>query len=271
MITRNDPTFIPDVSEQRICWKTNPDMGSTNGGWGTSVLSYFTTHGVVSETECPYQSSSPDSFTYDSRLSGTGTLFKLGIGTLTMSGTNSFSGNVTVSMGMLDYNGNSTLPGGNYTVNGAAPNSGALNIGSLSHSIGSFQIAGNGGVTGTTWQQGDTNGDGVVDELDRDIWFSHVGLPQLSGALSAAAGVAAVPRAGHVCPVGGRAVGFAWFVAGRNADSGNGFPRRFRTVLWGTCGPCTRCTSGGGYTRHVPVLRFCTAGTRVADAMQANY
>ncbi len=60
MITRNDPTFVPDVSEQQICWETNPDMGSTNGGWGTAVLSYFSTHGVVSETECPYQSSSPD-------------------------------------------------------------------------------------------------------------------------------------------------------------------------------------------------------------------
>ena len=91
----------------------------------------------------------PDSFTYDSRLSGTGTLLKFGIGTLTMSGTNSFSGNLIVSMGMLDYSGNSTLPGGNYTVNGAALNCGTLNIGSLSHSIGSFQITGNGAVTGT--------------------------------------------------------------------------------------------------------------------------
>ena len=60
MITRNDPTFVPDVSEQQICWETNPDMGSTNGGWGTAVLSYFSTHGVVSETDVPYQSSSPD-------------------------------------------------------------------------------------------------------------------------------------------------------------------------------------------------------------------
>ena len=51
---------MPDVSEQQVCWETNPDMGSTGGGWGPSVLSYFTSHGVVSETECPYQSSSPD-------------------------------------------------------------------------------------------------------------------------------------------------------------------------------------------------------------------
>ena len=60
MLTRNDPLFQPDVSEQQVCWETNPDMGSTGGGWGPSVLNYFTSHGVVSETECPYQSSSPD-------------------------------------------------------------------------------------------------------------------------------------------------------------------------------------------------------------------
>ncbi len=59
-LTRNDPSFNPDVSEQHICWETNPDMGSTGGGWGPSVLNYFTTHGVVSESECPHQPSSED-------------------------------------------------------------------------------------------------------------------------------------------------------------------------------------------------------------------
>jgi autotransporter-associated beta strand protein len=59
-LTRNDSVYNPDVSEQHICWETNPDMGSTGGGWGSSVLNYFTSHGVVSEAECPYQSSSPD-------------------------------------------------------------------------------------------------------------------------------------------------------------------------------------------------------------------
>ncbi|MGA7702179.1 MAG: C1 family peptidase, partial [Thermoguttaceae bacterium] len=60
MLTRNDPNFAPQVSEEQIDWETNPDMGSTSGGSGQSVLNYFTTHGVVSGTECPYQSSSPD-------------------------------------------------------------------------------------------------------------------------------------------------------------------------------------------------------------------
>jgi fibronectin-binding autotransporter adhesin len=59
-LTRNDPSYDPDLSEQQICWETSPDMGSTGGGWGTAVLEYSTTHGVVSETECPYQPDNPD-------------------------------------------------------------------------------------------------------------------------------------------------------------------------------------------------------------------
>jgi hypothetical protein len=59
-LTRNDYLFNPDISEEHICWETNPDMGSTGGGWGYKVLNYSVTHGVVSEAECPYQPSSPD-------------------------------------------------------------------------------------------------------------------------------------------------------------------------------------------------------------------
>ena len=49
--------------------------------------------------------------------------------------------------------------------------------------------------TGGTWQQGDANHDGVVNGLDRDLWFSHVGLPPLT-VLSPAApsAVTAVPE-----------------------------------------------------------------------------
>ncbi len=57
-LTRNDASFNDDVSEQEVCWEQY--MGTTGGGWGTAVLTYFTTHGVVSATECPYVSSSPD-------------------------------------------------------------------------------------------------------------------------------------------------------------------------------------------------------------------
>jgi autotransporter-associated beta strand protein len=59
MITRNDPNFIPDLSEQQNCWENSPDMGSTAGGGGFDVIaSYFATHGDVSETECPVDSDS---------------------------------------------------------------------------------------------------------------------------------------------------------------------------------------------------------------------
>ncbi len=57
-LTRNDPTFSATASEQEVCWEQY--MGSTNGGGGQGVLTYFTTHGVVSQAECPYQSSSPN-------------------------------------------------------------------------------------------------------------------------------------------------------------------------------------------------------------------
>ena len=56
MLTRNDTTYQPDVSEQQIDWETNPDMGdSVNGGIQLKVFDYFTNHGVVLESECPTQ------------------------------------------------------------------------------------------------------------------------------------------------------------------------------------------------------------------------
>ncbi|MBN2223529.1 MAG: hypothetical protein JW765_02520, partial [Deltaproteobacteria bacterium] len=59
-LTRNDYAFNPNISEQQVCWETDPDMGSTGGGWGYKVLNYSVTHGIVSEAECPHQSSSED-------------------------------------------------------------------------------------------------------------------------------------------------------------------------------------------------------------------
>jgi hypothetical protein len=49
--------------------------------------------------------------------------------------------------------------------------------------------------TGTTWQQGDANNDGVVNGLDRDLWFTHAGLPPISGALPSGS-VAPLPEPG---------------------------------------------------------------------------
>ena len=82
--------------------------------------------------------------TFSDKLSGAGSLVKSGNGTLTMSGANTLSGNLTVSGGLLDYSGNSILPGGNYSITG-----GTLNIGSLSSSIGTLLVKGGGTVTGT--------------------------------------------------------------------------------------------------------------------------
>jgi fibronectin-binding autotransporter adhesin len=60
MITRNDWSYQPDISEQQVVWETNPDMGNTGGGYEMNALNYATTHGIVSDAECPYQPSSPD-------------------------------------------------------------------------------------------------------------------------------------------------------------------------------------------------------------------
>ena len=81
---------------------------------------------------------------FASQLSGSGMLSLPGYGTVTMTGANSFSGSIGITHGALDYSGNSILPAGNYTIAG-----GVLNIGSLSHSIGAFQVGSGGTVTGT--------------------------------------------------------------------------------------------------------------------------
>jgi fibronectin-binding autotransporter adhesin len=60
MLTRDDINFQPDVSEQHICWETSPEMGGTGGGWGTEVLNYFTSHGVVAESVIPHDPAHED-------------------------------------------------------------------------------------------------------------------------------------------------------------------------------------------------------------------
>ncbi len=53
-----------------------------------------------------------------------------------------------------------------------------------------------GAFIGTTWQQGDVNYDGVVDGSDRDLVLAHIGLPPIAGALPAVSGVTPVPEPG---------------------------------------------------------------------------
>ena len=71
--------------------------------------------------------------------------------------------------------------------------------------------------TGSTWQQGDANGDGVVNGLDRDLWYSHVGLPQLCRRRPAA-NLTAVPEPPRspFCPP--RCCS-SWLTPGRNGSS----------------------------------------------------
>jgi autotransporter-associated beta strand protein len=60
MLTRNDMTYQPNVSEQQLCWETNPDLGGTGGGMEMDALSYMTTHGVVADSVIPHQSAHED-------------------------------------------------------------------------------------------------------------------------------------------------------------------------------------------------------------------
>ena len=56
MLTRNDTTYKPDISEQQINWETNPDMGNmVTGGNAYKVFDYALNHSIVLELECPVQ------------------------------------------------------------------------------------------------------------------------------------------------------------------------------------------------------------------------
>ncbi len=58
-LTRNDPSFNIDLSEQNLVCA---GVGTILGGWPSDCMNYFTSTGVVTEAELPYtqQSTSPD-------------------------------------------------------------------------------------------------------------------------------------------------------------------------------------------------------------------
>ena len=48
-------------------------------------------------------------------------------------------------------------------------------------------------ISGTTWQQGDANHNGVVDGLDRDLWSAYAGLMAPTSGMSPASSAALAP------------------------------------------------------------------------------
>ena len=55
MITRNDPSFQPDCSEQELVCA---GIGSIGGGWAGDAISFCVSIGLVSEAELPYTAAS---------------------------------------------------------------------------------------------------------------------------------------------------------------------------------------------------------------------
>jgi fibronectin-binding autotransporter adhesin len=86
------------------------------------------------------------STTYSGALSN-GSLTKAGTGALTLSGSNSYAGNTTISAGRLELGGNGVLGSGSYA--GTIANAGELVLGSAANQTLSGVISGVGGLTKT--------------------------------------------------------------------------------------------------------------------------
>ena len=97
-----------------------------------------------------------DAVTFTSKIGGSGTLAKDGGGTLTMSGSNSFAGNLVVNSGLLSYGGNTgSFPSGNFTVNGGTLDFGSFtqDDGAAAFTLAGGTISGSGTLTGTSAYQ----------------------------------------------------------------------------------------------------------------------
>jgi len=104
-----------------------------NGGAGGVLATDLVNNGTLAFN------SSADS-TWSNAVSGTGDVRKLGSGTLTVSGTNTYLGITTISAGTLNVNG--SLGSGNVIVNGGTISGAGGTIGNLTVSAGTVALGG---------------------------------------------------------------------------------------------------------------------------------
>ncbi|MBN2580810.1 MAG: autotransporter-associated beta strand repeat-containing protein [Pirellulales bacterium] len=125
----------------------NTYMGGTTVSGGTLQIGNGGTTGsitgnIVNNSALVFNRSI--SFGFPGNIYGSGNLIQEGAGMLTLAGNNTYSGTTTVNAGILSFSSINAMSAGDYVVNG-----GTLDIGSISKSIGTFQITG-GTVIGNT-------------------------------------------------------------------------------------------------------------------------
>jgi autotransporter-associated beta strand protein len=108
-----------------------------NGGTTGSILGNVTNNGTLAFNRS-------DSFAYANLINGSGSVTKLGDGTLTFTTAQTYSGGTTISAGTLQLGASERLAdNGAVTING-----GTLALGSFNETIGNFTIS-SGAITGT--------------------------------------------------------------------------------------------------------------------------
>jgi outer membrane autotransporter protein len=134
--------------------------------------------------------------TYAGDMSGSGALFKSGLGSLELTGDNTYSGATTIQSGSLYVNGTTTsdttiqsgtLLGGNGFINGDVINQGTLSPG---NSIGTLTINGNYSDTANSIMEVEINDAGTAPGVNNDLTVVN-GSATLNGAT-----VNVVPAAG---------------------------------------------------------------------------
>ena len=143
------------------------DIGA-NGGTQISTFNYqsgtLSNPGKIRSNAFVYNSTG--NYTFSDILTGTGSVNKQGTGTMTLAGTNDYTGNTTVSAGELDLNSSTSQAiAGNLTVSGGiakllqstqiatgknlAVSSGTFNIQGFNQTLANVQLTGTGAITGT--------------------------------------------------------------------------------------------------------------------------